>query len=293
MSSCWGEIDNFKTKKVVTDKDIEELFLAERELEYLQDFSKYKFLKRLYLNKNKIFHLSDGLKTNYVLNELYLQNNKLVDIKGCLHHLTCLQTLLLQSNQLTSLADVIHEFRHMGNLKILNLFNNPLAQELDYRKLVLQKIKSLELFDRKAVTKNELDRILKEYNNEPNTKTNMIGFGTHIPKDSCATSTTDHEEENRTWREFDLRPIEHPSNHMNKTNDNSNTTIVNKDQRLQQQIYNRLHNCSNMQYRTLNWEQVKRSRDPVSREDDTDGCHGGEGGRAKSPELLVCNLKMK
>ena len=30
MSSCWGEIDNFKTKKVVTDKDIEELFLADR-----------------------------------------------------------------------------------------------------------------------------------------------------------------------------------------------------------------------------------------------------------------------
>ena len=69
---------------------------------------------------HQIFHLSDGLKTNYVLNELYLQNNKLVDIKGCLHHLTCLQTLLLQSNQLTSLADVIHEFRHMGNLKILS-----------------------------------------------------------------------------------------------------------------------------------------------------------------------------
>ena len=48
-----------------------------------------------------------------------------------------------------------------------------------------------------------------------------------------------------------------------------------------------------MQYRTLNWEQVKRSRDPVSREDDTGGCHGGVDGRAKSPELLVCNLKMK
>jgi len=289
MSSCWGEIDNFKTKKVVTDKDVEELFLAERELQYLQDFSKYKFLKRLYLNKNKIFHLSDGLKTNYVLNELYLQNNKLVDIKGCLHHLTCLQTLLLQSNQLTNLADVIYEFRHMGNLKILNLFNNPLAQELDYRKLVLQNVKSLELFDRKAVTKNELDRIFKEYNNEPNTKKNMIGFGTHIPKESHNPTKTEHEEENKTWREFDF------NNHTNKNEEysSSNITIVNKDQRLQQQIYNRLHNCSNMQYRTLNWEQVKRSRDhAASRDNDNNDCHGGDE-RDKPPELLVCNLKMK
>ena len=48
-----------------------------------------------------------------------------------------------------------------------------------------------------------------------------------------------------------------------------------------------------MQYRTLNWEQVKRSRDHVSREGDTDGRDGGDNGRAKSPELLVCNLKMK
>ena len=51
-----------------------------------------------------------------------------------------------------------------------------------------------------AVTKNELDRISKEYNNKPNTKANKIGFGTHIPKDSCASSITDHEDENRTWR---------------------------------------------------------------------------------------------
>ena len=50
------------------------------------------------------------------------------------------------------------------------------------------------------MTKNELDRIFKEYNNEPNTKGNKIGFGTHIPKDSCTSSITDYEEENRTWR---------------------------------------------------------------------------------------------
>ena len=48
------------------------------------------------------------------------------------------------------------------------------------------------------MTKNELDRIFKEYGRKPNT--NKIGFGTHIPKDSCASSITDHEEENRTWR---------------------------------------------------------------------------------------------
>ena len=30
MSFCWGKIDNYKTKKVVTDKDVGELFLAER-----------------------------------------------------------------------------------------------------------------------------------------------------------------------------------------------------------------------------------------------------------------------
>ena len=46
-----------------------------------------------------------------------------------------------------------------------------------------------------------------------------------------------------------------------------------------------------MQYRTLNWEQVKRSRDPTSRDNDSDD-HGDDQ-KEKGPELLVCNLKMK
>lgn len=71
-----------------------------------------------------------------------------------------------------------------------------------------------------------------------------------------------------------------------KNEDNNNSTIVNKDKRLQQNI----HNCSNIQYRTVDWEQVKRSRDPTSL--DNDDSHGNNE-NDKTPELLVCNLKMK
>ena len=49
------------------------------------------------------------------------------------------------------------------------------------------------------MTKNEVDRIFKEDDSTTNTKTNMIGFGTHIPKKPNASANTEHEE-NRTWK---------------------------------------------------------------------------------------------
>eukprot|EP00111_Clytia_hemisphaerica_P006371 TCONS_00018474-protein len=195
MTLCWDKIKN-EEKKIVTDKDVDEIFLTERGLDSLQDFSSYKYLKRLYLNKNKIFHLSDGLKSNYALNELYLQNNKLIDITGCLNHLTCLETLLLHANQLTNLSDVIHEFRNMKNLKILNLFNNPLAQEYDYRSFVIQNITSLKLFDRKDVEK-ERDKISKQDSLD---KKQNIAFGTRVPKPKKITGN--ELPQDRTIKEF-------------------------------------------------------------------------------------------
>ncbi|XP_066917600.1 leucine-rich repeat-containing protein 72-like [Clytia hemisphaerica] len=277
MTLCWDKIKN-EEKKIVTDKDVDEIFLTERGLDSLQDFSSYKYLKRLYLNKNKIFHLSDGLKSNYALNELYLQNNKLIDITGCLNHLTCLETLLLHANQLTNLSDVIHEFRNMKNLKILNLFNNPLAQEYDYRSFVIQNITSLKLFDRKDVEK-ERDKISKQDSLD---KKQNIAFGTRVPKPKKITGN--ELPQDRTIKEFSEYDYELAKLESTTTKEQYRSTLT-REEILNYETNRRLHNCATMQYRTLNWEQVMKSRDKTF-----ESTSSSSGEQDNNPEVIVCNI---
>ncbi|KAK2552832.1 Leucine-rich repeat-containing protein 72 [Acropora cervicornis] len=145
-------------------------------LEEVPDFRQFKNLQFLWLNKNKLRNLNcfDG---NYQLRELYLQDNMIAALNGSLRHLTCLQVLLLNGNQLLKLTDVIHELRAMQSLETLNLFANPLAQDYDYRSYVIHHVPSLQLLDRKEISKAEKSKAKKKYDAERDCMKESLAFG--------------------------------------------------------------------------------------------------------------------
>ncbi|XP_074624748.1 leucine-rich repeat-containing protein 72-like isoform X2 [Acropora palmata] len=171
------EIEEQMRKCSVTkEKDVAEIYLADRGLEEVPDFRRFKNLQFLWLNKNKLRKLNcfDG---NYQLRELYLQDNMIAALNGALRHLTCLQVLLLNGNQLLKLTDVIHELRAMQSLETLNLFANPLAQDYDYRSYVIHHVTSLQLLDRKEISKAEKNKAKKKYDAERDCMKESLAFG--------------------------------------------------------------------------------------------------------------------
>ncbi|KAL5007599.1 hypothetical protein ScPMuIL_016405 [Solemya velum] len=158
------------------DKDVDELYLAERNLSEIDDISRFRYLKILWLNGNELRRVN-CLTQNYQLAELYLQNNRLVDIKDTLSHLTCLRVLMLQNNQLTKLETVVQEFHKMHALKTLNLFNNPIAQEPDYRLFVIHAVPSVTLLDRQEVQLTERFSARKIYDQNQEKIRETVAFG--------------------------------------------------------------------------------------------------------------------
>ncbi|KAG8443060.1 hypothetical protein GDO86_011762 [Hymenochirus boettgeri] len=133
-------------------------------------------LKFLWLNHNKITRIT-GLANNWRLSELYLDNNELCDITGCLRHLTSLHTLLLNDNQLVHLQETVKELKGMTNIRVLNLFHNPLTQESGYRLYIINHIPSVQRLDRKRVIQKEREDAFKLFNPERTAVIQSLGFG--------------------------------------------------------------------------------------------------------------------
>ncbi|KAM4705150.1 leucine-rich repeat-containing protein 72, partial [Rhinophrynus dorsalis] len=158
------------------DSDVSELYLGRKGLKEIPDLSKFRMLKYLWLNHNKIPRIT-CLVNNFRLSELYLNNNELCDITGSLKHLTSLCTLLLNNNQLAKLQATVNELKGMTNLQTLNLFHNPLAQESGYRLYVIHHIPAVQLLDRERVTQKEREDAFKLFNPERTAVIQSLGFG--------------------------------------------------------------------------------------------------------------------
>ncbi|XP_072910226.1 leucine-rich repeat-containing protein 72 isoform X5 [Hemitrygon akajei] len=141
--------NQLKLYKIRKHSDVIEIYLAKKRLTEVPDLSRFKQLKYLWLNHNKIKKIS-SLTMNYCLKELYLQNNLLIDVTDTLKHLTNLEILMLHNNWLTKLEKVIAELKKLMWLHTLNLFNNPLTQDQDYRLYVIYHLPSVQLLDRKC-----------------------------------------------------------------------------------------------------------------------------------------------
>ncbi|NWS93511.1 LRC72 protein, partial [Mionectes macconnelli] len=117
---------------------------------------------------------------NYCLTELYLNNNELTDVSGALKHLCSLQILFLHNNELKKLGETVKELKGMISLHTLNLFQNPLAYDPDYRLYVIYILPSVQLLDRKLVTQRERESAFHLYNPERSLLVQSIAFGKRV-----------------------------------------------------------------------------------------------------------------
>ncbi|XP_073755010.1 leucine-rich repeat-containing protein 72 isoform X7 [Callorhinus ursinus] len=116
---CYQAVeDQLKICGFKRDADVFELFLSQKDLTEVIDLSRFKKLKYLWLQHNKLQGIT-FLTRNYCLVELYLNNNAIFDIGG-LHSLPSLYLLLLHHNELTNIDATVRELKGMPNLKILN-----------------------------------------------------------------------------------------------------------------------------------------------------------------------------
>ncbi|NXP24720.1 LRC72 protein, partial [Scytalopus superciliaris] len=168
------KICGFKSKG-----DVKGLYLARQGLRSIPSLSQFHRLRYLWLNNNKIQDLTFLIK-NYCLTELYLNNNELTDISGALKHLCSLQILFLHNNELRNLGKTVKELKGMISLHTLNLFQNPLVHDPDYRLYVIYFLPSVQLLDRKLVTQRERESALHLYNPERSLLVQSIAFGKRV-----------------------------------------------------------------------------------------------------------------
>ena len=138
-----------------------DIHLGGRNITKLTGFDKFISLDTLWLNDNKLKSF-EGLEDNFRLKGLHLFGNRLKGLKRhCLQPFKFLATLTLNDNQLDDIDNVLRELKCLKNLKTLNLYSNPIAEEDNYRLRVLVAMPSVTTFDRHAVSAEELEEVQK------------------------------------------------------------------------------------------------------------------------------------
>ncbi|XP_027430023.1 leucine-rich repeat-containing protein 72 isoform X2 [Zalophus californianus] len=166
--------DQLKICGFKRDADVFELFLSQKDLTEVIDLSRFKKLKYLWLQHNKLQGIT-FLTRNYCLVELYLNNNAIFDIGG-LHSLPSLYLLLLHHNELTNIDATVRELKGMPNLKILTLHQNPLCQYNLYRLYIICHLPEVEFLDRKQVTEDERRAMITIFHHERTRIIQSIAF---------------------------------------------------------------------------------------------------------------------
>jgi Leucine-rich repeat (LRR) protein len=114
---------------------------------HLRGFEKFVSLKTLWLNGNKLQSIT-GLDENVQLNSLHLHCNRIKRLeKNGFTQFKLLSRLTLNDNLLDDFDGTLLELKCMRNLLSLDLHNNPIAEEDNYRLRVLAVIPSLKIFD--------------------------------------------------------------------------------------------------------------------------------------------------
>lgn len=135
-------------------KETEELHLGNRGFETLVNFQYFVNLEILWLNGNNLTKL-EGLDSNTRIKELYIQNNNLRTLEGSISKMKHLVALTAYNNQLSNLKkniDFLSDFHYLSHLE---LYNNPLSEEPNYKKLIIYNLKNLILFDRHTIKDSE------------------------------------------------------------------------------------------------------------------------------------------
>jgi len=167
-----------------------ELYLGKHDLEEVNSLQRFRMLQRVWLNSNKLRDLltkntqQSFLRHNFRISELHLQCNELSTITGAISHLRCLQVLMLQKNQLANMSAVMQELLPLRALRVLNLFDNPMAQEEVYRLLTIHLLPSVNLLDRQEVQATERKAAYETYEPHQQAVKDSVAFGRALSRNS-------------------------------------------------------------------------------------------------------------
>ena len=160
-----------KTRKYA--KECTEIVLSKRHITKLINFNNFENLEALWLTNNNLTAIK-GLESNFRLKILCLGFNRITTLENSsLSIMKFLETLYLNNNKLKNLDKVLNYLKQFSFLKNLNLFENPIAEEPEYRPRVVDTLKKLEIFDRHLITAMERiksEKVVKEFNDPLNKK---------------------------------------------------------------------------------------------------------------------------
>ncbi|XP_072910223.1 leucine-rich repeat-containing protein 72 isoform X2 [Hemitrygon akajei] len=240
--------NQLKLYKIRKHSDVIEIYLAKK-LTEVPDLSRFKQLKYLWLNHNKIKKIS-SLTMNYCLKELYLQNNLLIDVTDTLKHLTNLEILMLHNNWLTKLEKVIAELKKLMWLHTLNLFNNPLTQDQDYRLYVIYHLPSVQLLDRKYILQRERDAAFSFCNQDRMRIRQSLAFGQRIHTQLLKQTTP--KKNNYTYA-GSMTPVPHQKGILKKMKKKISETS-------KEEAVERVRKISEMKFSTFNWSKLPNAQ---------------------------------
>ena len=134
--------------------EVEELVLDKGNIKEIQpeELEPFKNLQYLFLNHNQLTVLS-GLNYLIRLKVLDARDNNISDIRLTEQHF--LKELYLARNRLRNLDDLLPKLSHLRELRILDLRENLVALENDYRKVVVRTFPELTILDGHPITLRE------------------------------------------------------------------------------------------------------------------------------------------
>lgn len=139
--------DGIPVKDRKNAKETVEVYLGRRGIQVLVNFELFPNLEVVWLNDNKLKEVQ-GLDTNFRIKELYLHDNHLKTLSGSIPKLLHLRKLTLYNNELSDLDTVLGHLKPLGYLQHLELFENPLAEEQNYRKRLVAGLTTVQVLDR-------------------------------------------------------------------------------------------------------------------------------------------------
>ncbi|CAE7441561.1 LRRC72 [Symbiodinium natans] len=127
-----------------------EVHLANQGAESIsKKFEHFSSLEVIWFQGNRLSRV-ENLETNFRIREVYIQNNRLVSLAG-LKSFKFLRVLLASGNQLRNLDKQLALLSRFPFLKKLELFDNPVAEEPDYRLRLIYHVPQVELLDQHTV----------------------------------------------------------------------------------------------------------------------------------------------
>jgi hypothetical protein len=136
-------------------KNCVELYLARKGIEELCGFERFVNLESLWINDNRLVRIT-GLEKNFRIKSLFAHNNAISSLSGSLRVFKFLDALHLQNNRLSNLDKCLGVLGTFAHLHTLDLRNNPLTQEDNYRLRVLFALPWLQVLDCHAVRADEV-----------------------------------------------------------------------------------------------------------------------------------------